>query len=678
MPEPARRIEPIAEPLTAPPPGWIPAKEAAVVCGVTQQTVRNWIAADRIAGRMCSAPGGAAWYLDPFSHDRLAAYYAPTEEGLATGMRLAELSARQRIQAAGRMETVLDWRRFRALLSKDTPVTEAFGAWAAAHAVRTGRKKPVSWTSMWRWVKALEDGEGIVELAPKRTGRRPTEPGVEAWAFFQTLYLTTARRKIHDCWGQTAAAARKHNWDWPNYQAIRRKVLRDIPRPTAVLAREGEKPFDDKCVPFIARDYESLAPNDWWVVDHHQLDVAVIGPNGRPAFPWLTMWNDCKSRKPVGWLMHFCPNLDVVLASLRRALLINGVPKHLYFDNGKEFRAKQFTGGRPKKVKVALDEMHVRSALHHLPTEVHFARPYNPQAKPIERFFRTLRMQFSKQWRTYRGNGIETRPEGLDKLLAAYEDNGLVPKLSELAAGLNEWIEEVYCKTAHGGAGMNARTPEQVYRSELRTITRVSDDELILLMMRTTKPLTVGRNGVRLWRRDFNAPELMHRQGKKVYARYDPKLIGQIYLFDADDRLVCVAKRLDLIAWGATHDDVRDRIKAKRRFRKVAKSYAETSELLTGDPIENIALQRQHAAAIKTAGPDDPSDPDGGKTAPTVKLFRSALADTQAQLRRSAIAAGLERAGERDPMNDLPDVAEAAPAGVHAVDADDVFDALDV
>ena len=204
----------------------------------------------------------------------------------------------------------------------------------------------------------------------------------------------------------------------------------------------------------------------------------------------------------------------------------------------------------------------------------------------------------------------------------------------------------------------------------------------VLLMMRTTRPLTVDRNGVKLWGRHFSAPELMHRQREKLYARYDPKLIGQIYLFDLQDRLVCVAKRLDLLAWGATHEDVRDRIKAKHQFRKFAKSYIETSELLTGDPLENIALQRQRAAAERTAGPIDPIDPDGGKQSPKIKLFRSALADTQAQLQRSAIAAGLERSAGGDPRNnglhDLPDVAEAPSLTVTNANADDVFDTLDV
>lgn len=685
MPETANaaQSEPRQAPLPDVPDGWIPAKDAATICRCTEQTIRNRINCGRVRGAMCHAPGGLRYYVDPASDTDLAAAYAPTEIACtAAGRRLAELSDAQRARAADRMAAIVDWRQHR----DNVAGVKAFAAWSTAYAEAHGLKRPISRTAMWRWGKAF-DADGVAGLAPQRHGPTASEPSPEAWAFFHTLYLTTNKRTVRDCHEQTAAAARKKKWTWISYPRCRRKVDRDIPRATQVLYREGTTAHKDQCVPYIERDYENLKPNDWWVVDHHQLDIAAIGPNGKPAFPWITYWQDVKSRKPMGCLMSFAPNQDVVLASLRRAMLDFGVPKHAYADNGKDFLARSVTGGR-KKIRVQVDETTVRAALHHLPIQVHFAQIYNAQAKPNERTFLTLRKQFSVQWPTYRGNGHENRPEGLTEILSDYENNCLIPKPKELDAALADWLATVYCKRVHGGQGMNGRCPDDVYNGELTEIVRVSEDELHLLMMRAEKPRTVGRNGVKVFGYHYNAPELFAYLGRKVHVRYDPAAIGRLVIQTLTGELLCVAARHDLLEWGAKGEDVRKRMRLKTQRRRAAESYKQTSELLTGDAIQNIALQRQ-ATERASAEHDDPTDPaGGGESKPTIRVFRTVFAETAEQLRTGRVAAGAEHHADPgrasasafyaidEPVADVPDL--AAPTAASPSGDDDVFDELEV
>ncbi|MBN1943708.1 MAG: Mu transposase C-terminal domain-containing protein [Phycisphaerae bacterium] len=640
-----------AEPITTPPVGWIPATQAATLLRCTARTIRNRIIAGGIVGRQCLAPSGqAAYYVDPAADPTLAAIYLPEQTNTAVAQAIARLSQSQRKRGARRLIAVEAWRQHRDALPPKQDVKTAYRKWALEHYIRLGLREPPSWPTMWRWCNAAKLG-GLAEVAPKNTGSAASEPSPEAWAFFQTLYLDGNRRYVRDCWRQTKVAAQKNHWKWISYQQCLAKTQRDIPEATRILYREGNKALDDKCTPYIERAYD-MPSNAWWVVDHHQLDVAAIGPQGKPIFPWLTYWQDVRSRKCVGMIVSTGPCLDVVLASLRRAMLKYGVPQHIYFDNGKEFRSRQFSGGPARRIKYDMDSVHVRASLSHLPVECHFANPYNAKAKTNERTFRTLRMQFSQQWATYRGNNVTNRPEGVDKIIRNYDSNGLVPAMGELESALVDWVETVYAERPHKGRGMNSRTPNECYRQELREVVRVQESELTLLMMRTTDPRTVGRNGISLWGRSYHSPELFGYLKKRVYARFDPNEVGRVYIFDMSDRFICIAERKDLMSYGATHEDIQQAMHAKARYRKMAQSYAEHSALVSqGDVVGNIARQRQAAEAERAERPERPTDPDGGQ--PHILAFRSVLADAQEAIsHRLAAAAGgpepVRRAGVRE------------------------------
>lgn len=140
-----------------------------------------------------------------------------------------------------------------------------------------------------------------------------------------------------------------------------------------------------------------------WVSDHAQIDVACMTQDGNVVFPWVTAWRDYKSGKWLGWILQTGhPNSDLIFQSFYYAAEIYGLPEDVIIDNGKDYRCKDFAGGR-KSVQVETNKPKTTSMLAELNVKVHFALPYNAQTKPIERDFLKIKELLSKHCQGYRG-----------------------------------------------------------------------------------------------------------------------------------------------------------------------------------------------------------------------------------------------------------------------------------
>lgn len=92
----------------------------------------------------------------------------------------------------------------------------------------------------------------------------------------------------------------------------------------------------------------------------------------------------------------------------------------------------------------------------------------------------------------------------------------------------------------------------QVWHESLRNgVARrpASDNDLQLMLLRTSKPVRVGRRGVTLklhgLELDFYTPELVNmRMKEKVYVRYDPEDLSSVRVYDMEDRFQCGTEQL--------------------------------------------------------------------------------------------------------------------------------------
>ena len=275
-------------------------------------------------------------------------------------------------------------------------------------------------------------------------------------------------------------------------------------------------------------------------------------------------------------------------------------------DNGKDFRARTLTGGRKQP---PLDEGRVRALTGNLGIACHFAAPYNPKAKPIERAFRTLKEWMERRFAAYRSGSPQERPEGLKHLWKRVE---ALPTLAQLDQLYGEFIEGIYNEHPHSGDGMEGRSPREVYDSLLPNRAVVAPEALHLLLMRQTEPRLVRRNGV--WVNDhglwYRSEALLKHQGKRVYLRYDLSEVGRAFVFDEEDRFLCEATARPALAWGARQEDVRTALVEKRAIKRQAQAYRKLREEIVREPHPlKRAVERR-------------KDGEEGEVLPPVKLRR--------------------------------------------------------
>ena len=124
------------------------------------------------------------------------------------------------------------------------------------------------------------------------------------------------------------------------------------------------------------RKFEAELPNDIWQSD--VLHGPKVPVDGRLRKSYLIAFIDDHSRLiPFGGF-YLSENLGAFLDAFEKALLKRGLPRKLYVDNGAAYRSR-----------------HLEHICAQLAIALIHAKPYRPQGKgKIERFFRTVRMQF--------------------------------------------------------------------------------------------------------------------------------------------------------------------------------------------------------------------------------------------------------------------------------------------
>ncbi len=159
-----------------------------------------------------------------------------------------------------------------------------------------------------------------------------------------------------------------------------------------------------------------------------------------------------------------------------------------------------------------------------------------------------------------------------------------------------------------------------VYNEHLEHVRHVEEDVLNLMMLRTSKPKKVDREGVylnirgkKVW---YNCPELHSLwQEKKVYLRYDPDDLSSVRVYREDGSFIMTAPRCELEAkYGATQEEIARQQQLKNKYKRVVQELAAT--LLPDAPPEEAAALVARMAEENLAGPTTPRKPK------TVELAR--------------------------------------------------------
>ena len=505
---------------------------------------------------------------------------------------LSEIAADKREDALNRVGVVLEFEKFSGgVVRTGGTRSEALAAYSTQHNIPA--------RTLTRWISKYRDN-GIIGLVDTR-GRSGgfAEPiSEEAFDFFKSMWLTEQRLSVNQCWQNIRYInhSQKKGWTIPGLRTLYDLVDKRIPLPVQVLHREGLASYEAKCAPYIQTDPDSVEPGQVWVGDHHQFNCW-IRHGGQWIRPWLTAWEDMRSRAIVGWHISPSPNQTTIMLAMKKGIKAFGPPDSVRIDNGKDYDSEMWTGTTKAKRKALpkgyIDERGVAGLYAMMQISVSFAIPYHPQSKLIERFFDTADCQFTKTIATYCGKDSERKPENLNDLLTSQKGIGNGFDLNGFAELFGRYVE-VYNNNSHSGVGMDGRTPEQVLAT--RASKRIILDDVLELLMRVwSRELIVGKNGVRFKGLCFGQynPDVLARQGKAVFLAYDPDDLRRVYVYDAITRkLITAAEQNQFVNFGSATSEahLRNAIRQKARALKTVREYRDSS-LVANTDLASLAIR---------------------------------------------------------------------------------------
>ena len=373
-----------------------------------------------------------------------------------------------------------------------------------------------------------------------------------------------------------------------------------------VLARDGEKALSDKVEPYIKRDASLLDVGDILVADGHKLAFQVINPfTGKPCRATLVGFLDWKSTALVGYEIMLEENTQCIASALRNAIInLDMIPKIVYQDNGRAFRAKYFTDDK------GFGELGFYGLYAKLGIETVFARPYNARSKVIERFFKEFQEGFEKLMPSYVGSSIINKPAylkrnekfhsnlhntllvgGVKRARSGADSSPLppiryIPTIEETIKMIDMWLKFKNSQPCTNAPNMTIT--EVLENRKKQNIDKSLLDDLML----ATEVKTIQRNGVRFLNCDYFDERLYGLRGK-VLVKYNLFDLTNVKVFTTKGEYLCTAERVTethpmakILGTVEDLEDYKQKIQKQQKLKR--KTINSVKKLLTNDEIKLI------------------------------------------------------------------------------------------
>ena len=363
-----------------------------------------------------------------------------------------------------------------------------------------------------------------------------------------------------------------------------------------VLARDGEKALSDKVEPYIKRDASLLDVGDILVADGHKLAFQVINPfTGKPCRATLVGFLDWKSTALVGYEIMLEENTQCIASALRNAIInIDMIPKIVYQDNGRAFRAKYFTDDK------GFGELGFYGLYAKLGIETVFARPYNARAKVIERFFKEFQEGFEKLMPSYVGSSIINKPAYLKRNEKFHSNlhNDYIHTIEETIKMIDMWVKFKNSQPCTNAPNMTIA--EVLENRKKQNIDKSLLDDLML----ATEVKTIQRNGVRFLNCDYFDERLYGLRGK-VLVKYNLFDLTNVKVFTPKGEYLCTAERVTethpmakILGTVEDLEDYKQKIQKQQKLKR--KTINSVKKLLTNDEIKFLECHSEFISESAT------------------------------------------------------------------------------
>lgn len=308
-----------------------------------------------------------------------------------------------------------------------------------------------------------------------------------------------------------------------NVAAARRDLVRagkPVPHLNTFRARWDEQPAHIRA---FARDgaagaramwlhtrYETAARNTIWYADHFELPVDVIADGQRTTTmkPWLTLFEDDKTRRIMAWAISANVGrrvgADVVVACLAEGIrtrtiggeTVGGVPERVLWDNALEFLAGEVTQFATL-----------------LGFEAVAVRPYSGHLKgKVERLGQTVQVDFCTTL-----NGYTHGPDTYTRVMPFRETS--TPMTADvLRARFENWVQDYNERRPR--SSLAGQTPHDVWAADPASLRLVPDTKLRSGLLVAPKPHKVQNTGVYFRRQWWLGAGLVHHVNRTVEIRY--------------------------------------------------------------------------------------------------------------------------------------------------------------
>lgn len=364
-----------------------------------------------------------------------------------------------------------------------------------------------------RWHQRYRSG-GIAALQPRpRNDAGQRRIDADLVAFIERLALTRPRPGVATLHRLTVAEAERQHLPEPSYSTVR-NIVQALDPALVTLALEGPAAYRDRYE--LVYRFRADRPNQLWQADHTELDIVIIGPNGKPDRPWLTTVMDDHSRAICGYTVFTgAPSALQTALALRQAIwrktdprwAMCGLPDVLYVDHGSDFISHHLD-------RTAI-ELHIR-LIH--------STVARPQGRgKIERFYGTVNTELLTTLPGHLGPGRRTPTPALD--------------LSALDQAIGGFVA-VYNDRPHKELGTS---PRDAWVAD-GWLPRMPDslEQLDGLLLTVAKHRTVQRDGIHFQGQRYLSATLAPFVGRRVTIRYDPRDLSEIRVYERNTFL-CVA-----------------------------------------------------------------------------------------------------------------------------------------
>jgi len=440
-------------------------------------------------------------------------------------------------------------------------------------------------STLYLWsarVRGIDRADWLPYLVDHYAGRTViSDMDAEAWAFIKALWLRVEQPSYEGCWRRLEEAAAKHGWAIPSKSSVKRRLLRDHHPQTIKLAREGAEAFE-RSLPALERDRSCFHAMEAVNADCHKFDTWILWPEEEePVRVQGVFFQDLYSGAILSWRIDRTPNREMVRLALGDLIEDWGIPKHCWFDNGREFMSKWLTGRMKHRFRFKTKEEDPQGILLDLGVTVHATRPYHGQAKPIERAFRDFCDEIAKHpdcAGAWTGNKPEAKPENYKSKAVPLE------KFLEIVA------QEVQRHNARknresricGGVHSFWDVFTESYAKAAAEIARPTPAQRRLWMMAAEGVKACAPDGsVFLEKNRYWCEQLSRVIGKKLTVRFDPQnLHAGVHLYMMDGTYLAFAECWEAVGF-ADADAARQHSQRLGRLRRAHREALEISRTMS-------------------------------------------------------------------------------------------------